>query len=187
MDSINRALRVSQRSAATTVSRMQMTAAMLPNWIEVGHTVCYVSKSSAGMTHHVKISKIEERKQTVLVVFESNQKVWKRIPFSEISKLGDGSLRPLWKPEPVMSTVPSKPSGPPAKEEVEAMATSPEKPAAGAAAVVDSDEEERKEQMERRMRRMQQLNANKPDNSRSRSPKKKGKSVCYVPGHMDFR
>eukprot|EP00929_Paragymnodinium_shiwhaense_P090394 TRINITY_DN50583_c0_g1_i3.p1 TRINITY_DN50583_c0_g1~~TRINITY_DN50583_c0_g1_i3.p1 ORF type:complete len:178 (+),score=49.43 TRINITY_DN50583_c0_g1_i3:110-643(+) len=177
MDSINRALRVSQRSAATTVSRMQMTAAMLPNWIEV------------------------------LVVFESNQKVWKRIPFSEISKLGDGSLRPLWKPEPVMSTVPSKPSGPPAegeaaadgddvevtvqgppaKEEVEAMATSPEKPAAGAAAVVDSDEEERKEQMERRMRRMQQLNANKPDNSRSRSPKKKGKSVCYVPGHMDFR
>lgn len=89
---------------------MTIPAAALPDWVEVGMRLCYVSKSNANVTHHVKVKQIEERKQTVLVVFEMDKKVWKRVPFSEISRVGEGSLRPLWKPEPIMSTVPERPA-----------------------------------------------------------------------------
>mmetsp|Transcript_93919 Transcript_93919/g.265658 ORF Transcript_93919/g.265658 Transcript_93919/m.265658 type:complete len:222 (+) Transcript_93919:47-712(+) len=111
MEAINRVLRKPhlRQSGASSSSRLTIPAASLPSWVEVGHTVCYVSKTNSSVTHHVKIQKIEERQQSVLIRFEIDKKVWKRVPFSEISKLGDGSLRPLWKPEPAVSTVPERP------------------------------------------------------------------------------
>merc|ERR1712187_873310 len=53
---------------------------------------------------------IEERKQTVLIIFEHDKKIWKRVPFNEISRMGDGTLRPLWKPDPVVASCPSRPT-----------------------------------------------------------------------------
>merc|ERR1719482_1717221 len=111
MDGLNRVLRHAGAKPTPTSSKgMIIPASALPDWIEVGATVCYVSKSNSSMTHHVKVKAIEERKQTVLVVFEMDKKVWKRVPFSEINKLGDGSLRPLWKPEPVLMSCPQRPA-----------------------------------------------------------------------------
>merc|ERR1719440_1160042 len=83
------------------------------------------------MTHHVIVKQIEERKQTALVVFEMDKKVWKRVPFQEISKIGEGALRPLWKPEPMMTTVPQRPADFEKKEddeEEEAVVQGPEGP-----------------------------------------------------------
>ena len=67
----------------------------------------YISKSN-GQAHTVTVEKIEERQQMVVIRFDSNRKVWKRIPFVEVRKFGDGTLRPLWKKTEV-STVPERP------------------------------------------------------------------------------
>jgi len=68
----------------------------LPEWLKPGSRCCYVSKSS-GSTHSVKVKKIDERQQAVTIVFEQDPRTWKKVPFSECSKLGDGTLRPVWK------------------------------------------------------------------------------------------
>eukprot|EP00927_Polykrikos_kofoidii_P050573 TRINITY_DN44468_c0_g1_i1.p1 TRINITY_DN44468_c0_g1~~TRINITY_DN44468_c0_g1_i1.p1 ORF type:complete len:207 (-),score=40.06 TRINITY_DN44468_c0_g1_i1:96-716(-) len=206
MESINRALRLNAHRSSATAARLTLPASALPDWVEVGHRLCYISRTNKNVTHYVKVSKIEERKQTVLVVFEMDKRVWKRVPFAEISKAGDGSLRPLWKPEPSVASCPSRPAqfvageddvqvtsvamagkqvqGPLGEDDsrgstAEVMSTSGEPQMA-----VGDSEDERQEQMERRMRRMQRTNAEKA-RSRSRSPKKK--SLCYVPGHCEMR
>lgn len=103
-------LRQAGHRASSHTSKLTLPAAALPDWVEVGHRLCYVSKTNSNVSHHVQVKKIEERRQTVLVTFEMDKKIWKRVPFSEISRMGDGSLRPLWKPEPSVATVPKKPT-----------------------------------------------------------------------------
>ncbi|CAE7664096.1 unnamed protein product [Symbiodinium pilosum] len=44
----------------------------------------------------------------VVIRFDSNRKIWKRVPFVEVRKFGDGTLRPLWKKTEV-ATVPERP------------------------------------------------------------------------------
>eukprot|EP00928_Gymnodinium_smaydae_P037268 TRINITY_DN258_c1_g1_i1.p1 TRINITY_DN258_c1_g1~~TRINITY_DN258_c1_g1_i1.p1 ORF type:complete len:658 (+),score=161.50 TRINITY_DN258_c1_g1_i1:78-1976(+) len=65
----------------------------LPEWIGVGQKLEYVNKASNGMTMDVQVEKVEEKKKTVLVTFEKDKKVTKRVPFSEIDASGDGTLR----------------------------------------------------------------------------------------------
>lgn len=204
MDSVNRLLRLnSQRGERRDA--MKITAKMLPEWIEVGNRLLYASKSNPSNSQHVKVTKIEEARQAVLVVFEVNKKIWKRVPFAEISKFGDGSLRPLWKKseaEQPMLSCPERPQGdeledpeepaePAEGEEVAgpqgppaaggADSPPPAEPAAASLTIsADDSDEERKEQMERRMRRMKKVQERAK--SRSRSPK--GKSAIYVPGHF---
>lgn len=73
----------------------RIPAAALPEWLRTGARCCYVSKSTGGM-HKVKVQKVDEKQQTVTVVFEQDQKNGKKVPFSECSKLGDGTLRPVF-------------------------------------------------------------------------------------------
>eukprot|EP00933_Yihiella_yeosuensis_P054186 TRINITY_DN52576_c0_g1_i1.p1 TRINITY_DN52576_c0_g1~~TRINITY_DN52576_c0_g1_i1.p1 ORF type:complete len:181 (-),score=22.98 TRINITY_DN52576_c0_g1_i1:85-555(-) len=97
LNGLNKVLRLG--GAAPKVTSAQATiipASALPEWVKVGSMSCYVSQSN-GETHTVKIKTIEERKQTVLIVFEADKRIWKRVPFSGISKTGDGMLRPVWK------------------------------------------------------------------------------------------
>merc|ERR1719502_961877 len=45
----------------------------------------------------------------VVIRFEADRKIWKRVPYMEVKRFGDGTLRPLWKKTEV-ATVPSRPS-----------------------------------------------------------------------------
>lgn len=83
--------------------------AQLPDWVERGTSLVYVSKSN-NSHHTVKVKAIEERKQTVVIVFESDRRIWKRVPFAHISKIGDSVLQPLWK-NMESPTVPNRPKG----------------------------------------------------------------------------
>mmetsp|Transcript_12096 Transcript_12096/g.37852 ORF Transcript_12096/g.37852 Transcript_12096/m.37852 type:complete len:161 (-) Transcript_12096:194-676(-) len=100
---VNRALRISHLPKTETKSLVQP----LPEWVKVNARLCYVSKSN-GQSHHVLVKKVEERQKMVVIIFEQNRKTWKRVPFSEIAKLGDGTLRPLWK-QSAAPTVANKP------------------------------------------------------------------------------
>lgn len=110
MDRLNRVLRQAGRRATTPAAKLTLPAAALPEWVEVGHRLCYVSKNNSSVPHHVTVKKIEERKQTVLVTFDVDKKIWKRVPFEDISKMGDGALRPVWKPGTAVASVPKKPA-----------------------------------------------------------------------------
>eukprot|EP00928_Gymnodinium_smaydae_P099623 TRINITY_DN9561_c0_g1_i2.p1 TRINITY_DN9561_c0_g1~~TRINITY_DN9561_c0_g1_i2.p1 ORF type:complete len:244 (-),score=56.66 TRINITY_DN9561_c0_g1_i2:155-799(-) len=214
MESINRALRLNPHRSSHTADKLRLPAASLPDWVEVGHVLCYVSRSNNSVTHHVKVQKIEERKQTVLVTFEMDKKVWKRVPFSEISRLGDGSLRPMWKPEPTVASC-SRPEGPAAEAEDEVEVTGavegPSLPGpqnkddekaseeAGAEAASNQtspamkpaqssatvDVDSEDERKEQMERRMRRMqNLNANKEQRSRSRSPKKKSLFYVPGHF---
>jgi len=80
---------------------------VLPHWVEKGTNLVYISKTK-GDAHSVRVEKIEDRKQMVVIRFEQDHRIWKRVPFAEIRKFGDGTLRPLWKKSEV-ATVPQKP------------------------------------------------------------------------------
>mmetsp|Transcript_1785 Transcript_1785/g.5262 ORF Transcript_1785/g.5262 Transcript_1785/m.5262 type:complete len:186 (-) Transcript_1785:197-754(-) len=109
---LNKVLRLSGGMGSTGGSAAKMTipAGALPDWLKVG-AVCVYMSQSRGDSHRVKIKAIEERKQTVLFTFEQDKRVWKRVPFSEIRKTGDGALRPVWKETPQIATC----EGPPIK------------------------------------------------------------------------
>mmetsp|Transcript_34055 Transcript_34055/g.90738 ORF Transcript_34055/g.90738 Transcript_34055/m.90738 type:complete len:157 (-) Transcript_34055:189-659(-) len=89
---VNRALRISHVKQTETKSMVQV----LPDWVKLNARLCYVSRRN-GQSHHVFVKKIEQRRKVVLITFEQDPKVWKRIAFNDIKKLGDGALRPLWK------------------------------------------------------------------------------------------
>lgn len=80
----------------------------LPDWVAIGTNLDYISRSR-GDVHSVRVEKIEDRKQMVVIRFTADRKVWKRVPFAEIKKSGDGTLRPLWKKTEI-ATVPRKPA-----------------------------------------------------------------------------
>ncbi|CAL1137667.1 unnamed protein product [Cladocopium goreaui] len=104
MQAINRVLRQGVRPSSSSRSTIPI---VLPDWCEKGTSLVYISKSN-GQAHTVTVEKIEERQQMVVIRFDSNRKVWKRVPFVEVRKFGDGTLRPLWKKTEV-STVPERP------------------------------------------------------------------------------
>ncbi|CAK8995380.1 unnamed protein product [Durusdinium trenchii] len=104
MQAINRVLRQGVRPSSSSRSAIPI---VLPDWCEKGTSLVYISKSN-GQAHTVTVEKIEERQQMVVIRFDSNRKVWKRVPFMEVRKFGDGTLRPLWKKTEV-STVPERP------------------------------------------------------------------------------
>lgn len=106
MNAINRVLR-NQSRAPSFPNRAARVALPLPDWVEKGTTLVYISKSK-GDAHSVRVEKIEDRKQCVVIRFEADHRVWKRVPFAEIKKFGDGTLRPLWKKTEV-ATVPERP------------------------------------------------------------------------------
>jgi len=105
MDRLNRVLRAQVRPQSIAAG---LTAVKLPDWCEQGASLVYISRSN-GQAHNVVVSACEERKQTVLIKFEADRRIWKRVPYTEVKKFGDGTLRPLWKKMEV-ATVPSKPS-----------------------------------------------------------------------------
>ncbi|CAJ1328483.1 unnamed protein product [Effrenium voratum] len=105
MQAINRVLRQNARPSSSSRSAIPI---VLPDWCEKGTNLVYISKSN-GQAHTVQVEKIEERQQMVVIRFDSNRKVWKRVPFIEVRKFGDGTLRPLWKKTEV-ATVPQKPA-----------------------------------------------------------------------------
>merc|ERR1740123_594017 len=108
MNAINRVLRNQSRAPTYNNSLPKSRVLLpLPDWVEKGTSLVYISKSN-GAAHSVRVDKIEDRKQTVLIRFEADHKVWKRVPFAEIKKFGDGTLRPLWKKTEV-ATVPMRP------------------------------------------------------------------------------
>eukprot|EP00971_Amphidinium_carterae_P323714 6433295-Amphidinium_carterae.2 len=94
-----------------------LVAKVLPDWVQENARMCYVSRSN-GETHHVLVKKIEQRlscnlsamwswhwfrmvadiarHKMVLIVFEKDKKIWKRVPFKDIALLGDSVLKPLW-------------------------------------------------------------------------------------------
>mmetsp|Transcript_19452 Transcript_19452/g.35262 ORF Transcript_19452/g.35262 Transcript_19452/m.35262 type:complete len:171 (+) Transcript_19452:61-573(+) len=102
---VNRALRISHVKRKETPSAVHV----LPDWVQENARLAYVSRSN-GETHHVLVKKIEQRHKMVLIVFEQDKKIWKRVPFKDITLLGDGALKPLWKQNAVTATVQSKPS-----------------------------------------------------------------------------
>ncbi|CAJ1451038.1 unnamed protein product [Effrenium voratum] len=101
-------LRFLNCSLCTPVHLRSAIPIVLPDWCEKGTNLVYISKSN-GQAHTVQVEKIEERQQMVVIRFDSNRKVWKRVPFIEVRKFGDGTLRPLWKKTEV-ATVPQKPA-----------------------------------------------------------------------------
>jgi len=100
---VNRALRISHLKERKTPAVVHT----LPDWVQVNARLCYVSKRD-GQSHHVFVKKIEQRQQMVLIFFENDRRVWKRVPFAEVNKLGDGTLKPLWK-RTQAATVPQRP------------------------------------------------------------------------------
>mmetsp|Transcript_83095 Transcript_83095/g.164842 ORF Transcript_83095/g.164842 Transcript_83095/m.164842 type:complete len:262 (-) Transcript_83095:37-822(-) len=100
---LNRALRLRSGQESQFAPATKRQAASLPEWLKPGSRCCYVSKSS-GSTHSVKVKKIDERQQAVTIFFEQDPRTWKKVPFSECSKLGDGTLRPVWKGSAQVST-----------------------------------------------------------------------------------
>merc|ERR1719215_2089163 len=102
---------------APAQAKMHIPAAALPDWIQVGATCVYTSKSR-GDSHRVKIKSIEERKQTILFTFEQDKRIWKRVAFQEISRTGDSVLRPVWKEAPQVASCAGPP--PEAQAEIEA-------------------------------------------------------------------
>mmetsp|Transcript_30137 Transcript_30137/g.81612 ORF Transcript_30137/g.81612 Transcript_30137/m.81612 type:complete len:340 (-) Transcript_30137:90-1109(-) len=106
MDGLNRVLR-NQLRGTTQHSYLPSLPIILPDWVEVGSTLVYISRSK-GDAHSVNVAAIDKRKQMVRIRFESDRRVWKLVPFNEIKKFGDGTLRPLWKKTEV-ATVPKKP------------------------------------------------------------------------------
>mmetsp|Transcript_22738 Transcript_22738/g.51912 ORF Transcript_22738/g.51912 Transcript_22738/m.51912 type:complete len:164 (-) Transcript_22738:115-606(-) len=102
---VNRALRISHVKRKETPSAVHV----LPDWVQENARMCYVSRSN-GETHHVLVKKIEQRHKMVLIVFEKDKKIWKRVPFKDIALLGDSVLKPLWKQNAVAATVPAKPA-----------------------------------------------------------------------------
>lgn len=102
----------------------------MPEWLKPGSRCCYVSKSS-GSTHNVKVKKIDERQQAVTIVFEQDPRTWKKVPFSECSKLGDGTLRPVWKASSQVSSC----AGPPETSERPSAGVAPSAAAAATPAV----------------------------------------------------
>mmetsp|Transcript_124840 Transcript_124840/g.249293 ORF Transcript_124840/g.249293 Transcript_124840/m.249293 type:complete len:166 (+) Transcript_124840:84-581(+) len=103
---VNRVLRSSHLSKKESKGQV---VHVLPDWVKVNSRLCYVSRSN-GQVHHVLVKKIEERHQMVLIVFERDRKSWKRVPFSEIPRVGDGALRPLWKQSVQPQTVSNRPT-----------------------------------------------------------------------------
>jgi len=93
---LNRALSFS-RAPLGQQAKVSKPAAALPSWVKKGNTLVYLSKSKRGGSHRVIVKAVEEPKQAVLIFFEQDQKVWKRVPFSEISCMEDSTLRPVWK------------------------------------------------------------------------------------------
>jgi len=89
---------------------IRIPASALPSWLETGAKCCYVSKTR-GDTHSVKVLKIDSKQQTVTIVFEQDRRTWKKVPFSECAKTGDGTLRPVWKAPEQVATC----SGPPSQ------------------------------------------------------------------------
>eukprot|EP00931_Biecheleriopsis_adriatica_P061678 TRINITY_DN3709_c0_g1_i2.p1 TRINITY_DN3709_c0_g1~~TRINITY_DN3709_c0_g1_i2.p1 ORF type:complete len:168 (-),score=45.39 TRINITY_DN3709_c0_g1_i2:98-601(-) len=106
MQAINRVLRA--QAPPQRGSTKMTIPVVLPDWCEKGTSLVYISKSN-GAAHTVKVEKIEERQQMVVIRFESDRKIWKRVPFMEVKRFGDGTLRPLWKKTEV-ATVPSRPA-----------------------------------------------------------------------------
>merc|ERR1719237_372743 len=104
MDRLNRVLRAQVRQPSGPSS---LIAVKLPDWCAQGCSLVYISRSN-GQAHNVHVEKCEERKQMVLIRFESDRRIWKRVPYTEVKKFGDGILRPLWKKSEV-PTVPLKP------------------------------------------------------------------------------
>mmetsp|Transcript_12283 Transcript_12283/g.28720 ORF Transcript_12283/g.28720 Transcript_12283/m.28720 type:complete len:172 (-) Transcript_12283:31-546(-) len=102
---VNRALRISGGKRKETESSVHV----LPDWVQENARLVYVSRSN-GESHHVLVKKIEQRHKMVFIVFEKDKKVWKRVPFKEITMMGDGALKPLWKQNIVAATVPEKPA-----------------------------------------------------------------------------
>merc|ERR1712176_1441968 len=97
---------------------------------------------------------IEENRQTVTIFFEQDKKVWKKVPFAECTKTGEGTLRPVWKAAKPVATCegPStnasstKSAGSP--QQVPAPAVTPTAPAVNDQAkvvedILSSDEEEK--------------------------------------------
>ncbi|CAE8597652.1 unnamed protein product [Polarella glacialis] len=106
MQAINRVLR-QHKAPPPGSSHRSSIPVQLPNWCTPETSCVYISKSN-GQAHNVKVEKCEDRHQTVLVRFEADRKVWKRVPYVEVKKFGDGTLRPLWKKTEV-PTAPGKP------------------------------------------------------------------------------
>lgn len=108
MDRLNRVLANQWRAGQAQSSYPRSTVPLvLPDWVEDGANLVYISKSK-GDAHQVTVAGIDKRKQMVKIRFESDRRVWKLVPFIEIKKFGDGTLRPLWKKTEV-ATVPMKP------------------------------------------------------------------------------
>ena len=55
--------------------------------VTVGSSLNYVSKSN-GSIHAVTVEKIEEQMFMVMIRFEEDRKVWKRVPYGEVDPLG---------------------------------------------------------------------------------------------------
>lgn len=110
LNSVLRLRRGQETQKAAGISHARIPAAALPEWLKAGTRCCYVSKTR-GDTHSVKVQKIDDRHQTVTIFFEQNRQIWKKVPFSECTKTGDGTLRPVWKAPPQVATC----AGPPAQ------------------------------------------------------------------------
>lgn len=128
---LNRALRLRSGQESQVAPATRRQAASLPEWLKPSSRCCYVSKSN-GSTHSVKVKKIDERQQAVTIVFEQDPRTWKKVPFSECSKLGDGTLRPVWKGSSQVSTC----AGPPKASERPSAGAAPSVAAAATAPAV---------------------------------------------------
>mmetsp|Transcript_82160 Transcript_82160/g.190787 ORF Transcript_82160/g.190787 Transcript_82160/m.190787 type:complete len:236 (+) Transcript_82160:76-783(+) len=96
LNNILRMKRGQESAVAAESQHVRIPASSLPQWLKLGAKCCYMSKTTGGM-HTVKVQKIDERQQMVTVVFEQDKKNGKKVPFAECSKMGDGTLRPVWK------------------------------------------------------------------------------------------
>lgn len=106
LDGVNRLL---HRHSGPVLDKQSCRAVhRLPDWCSKGTTLQYISRTT-GDAHLVRVEKVEERQQAVMIRFEQDLRTWKRVPFAEVKMFGDGTLRPLWKKAAETPTVPQKP------------------------------------------------------------------------------
>mmetsp|Transcript_61714 Transcript_61714/g.191124 ORF Transcript_61714/g.191124 Transcript_61714/m.191124 type:complete len:263 (-) Transcript_61714:10-798(-) len=132
LNNILRMNRGQESSFAAESQHVKIPASALPQWLKPASRCCYVSKTTGAM-HNVKVQKIDERSQTVTVVFEADAKNGKKVPFAECSKMGDGTLRPVWKANQQVAG----PAPAPAGTKAEARAEAPARPAKAATSEVE--------------------------------------------------
>lgn len=106
---LNNVLRFQRGQEKLFAAPTRIPASTLPEWLRLGARCCYVS-SSGGM-HNVRVQKVDEAKQTVIIIFEEDPRNGKKVPFAEITKSGDGTLRPVWKASQQAATCAPPPGG----------------------------------------------------------------------------